>query len=118
MRLSKDRVASYMVTVILASGAGFGGGYLGTAFHLGPRGDSGPAGAVGPAGPAGQSGVQGLVGPQGLTGPAGPQGPAGPAGTVRSDLGFCSRSGFEEDYKASSSGLCLSGGHFVSVIPG
>jgi hypothetical protein len=115
--LSRDRLLTYLVTVILAAGAGFGGGYLGTPFHLGPHGVQGPAGAIGPAGPTGPTGAQGPVGSQGSSGPAGPQGPAGPNGTVRSDLGFCSRSGFEEDYKASPSGLCVSGGHFVSVIP-
>jgi hypothetical protein len=115
--LSRDRLLSYLVTVILAAGAGFGGGFLGTSLHLGPRGAQGPPGAIGPAGGAGPTGVQGPVGSQGPSGPTGPQGPTGPAGTVRSDLGFCSRSGFEEDYKASPSGLCVSGGHFVSVIP-
>jgi hypothetical protein len=115
--LSRERILSYLVTVILAGAAGFGGGYVGTAFHLGPRGEQGPAGAVGPPGPQGPMGSQGAIGPQGQVGPAGPQGPTGPAGAVRSDLGFCSRSGFEEDYKASPSGLCVLGGHFVSVIP-
>lgn len=78
MWLTRDRVASYAVTVIVAAGAGFGGGYVGTAFHLGPRGATGPLGAVGPAGPSGPSGAQGSVGPQGPAGPAGAQGPAGP----------------------------------------
>ncbi len=117
MLLSRERVVSYAVTVILAASAGFGGGYVGTSFHLGPRGEPGPVGAVGPAGTQGARGPEGSVGPQGPTGPSGPQGPAGPAGTVRSDLGFCTQSGFNFDYQASSSGLCVSGGHFVSVTP-
>jgi Collagen triple helix repeat (20 copies) len=117
MWLTKDRIASYAVTVVLAAGAGFGGGYLGTAFHLGPRGETGPAGVAGPSGATGSSGAQGSVGPQGSTGPSGPQGPAGPAGTVPSNLGFCTQSGFNYDYPASSSDLCVSGGHFVSVNP-
>jgi hypothetical protein len=118
--LSRDRLVSYIVTVIPAAAAGLGGGYLGTSYHLGPRGEQGPVGAVGAvgsAGPQGASGPQGVVGPPGPAGPSGPQGPTGPTGTIRSDLGFCSRSGFEEDYKASPTGLCVSGGHFVSVIP-
>jgi hypothetical protein len=115
--LSRERLFSYLVSVVLAAGAGFGGGYLGTSLHLGPRGEQGLVGPVGPAGPQGASGAQGTVGPQGQTGPAGPQGATGSAGVVRSDLGFCSRSGFDEDYKASASGNCVLGGHFVSVIP-
>jgi hypothetical protein len=43
--LSRDRLLSYLVTVILAAGAGFGGGFLGTSFHLGPRGAQGAPGA-------------------------------------------------------------------------
>jgi hypothetical protein len=114
---SRDRLVSYVVTVILAAVAGFGGGYLGTSFHLGPRGLQGPVGVAGPAGPAGLTGAQGSVGPPGPTGPSGAQGPAGPAGTVRSDLGFCSQSGFNYDTAAFPGGGCPSSGHFVSVIP-
>src|SRR5437660_12655151 len=109
MWLSKDKALGYAVTIVLAASAGFGGGYVGTAFHSGPRGEPGPAGAVGPPGP---SGTQGLTGLQGPSGPAGPQGPPGPTGAVPSDLGFCTRSGFNEDYRAGNGDVCVLGVHF------
>src|SRR5438132_4536163 len=56
MRLSKDTILTYLVAVILALAAGFGGGYLGTSFHLGPRGEAGPVGASGSTGPPGPEG--------------------------------------------------------------
>jgi hypothetical protein len=115
MWLTKDRITSYAVTVVLAAGAGFGGGYFGTAFHLGPRGEAGPAGVAGPSGATGPSGAQGSVGPNGPQGPSGAQGPAGPPGTVPSILGFCTY-GLGQDYQ-STGGYCATGGHFVSVIP-
>jgi Collagen triple helix repeat (20 copies) len=118
MHLTKGTIASYAVTAILAAGFGFGGGYLGTAFHLGPRGATGPVGAVGPAGPAGPSGAQGSVGPQGPTGLAGAQGPTGPAGSVPSTLGFCANTnGIPVVLGPSSGGQCYGGGHFVPVTP-
>jgi Collagen triple helix repeat (20 copies) len=115
--LSKERLLSYLVTVILAGAAGFGGGYFGTSVHLGPRGEQGPAGVAGPAGTSGQTGAQGSVGSKGPIGPTGARGPAGPAGTVRSDLGFCSQSGFNYDTAAFGTDQCPAGGQFVSVIP-
>ena len=116
MWLSRDKLVSYAVTVVLAAAAGFGGGYLGTGFHLGPRGDAGPAGQVGATGP---SGPQGPIGSQGATGPTGgqgPVGPAGPAGQVPTDLGFCTY-GIGQDYKPLTATYCFSGGHWVSVGP-
>lgn len=114
--LSKDRLLSYLVTVILAAAAGFGGGYLGTSVHLGPRGEAGPAGAVGPVGQTGPVGPSGPLGPVGARGPIGPAGSRGPAGSVPSDLGFCNNNG--NDYQATTIAPCyVGGGHFVSVIP-
>jgi hypothetical protein len=115
MWLTRERIASSAVTVVLAAGAGFGAGYLGTDFHAGPRGAIGPAGAAGPAGLTGPVGAQGSVGLQGSQGPAGAQGPAGPPGSVPSILGFCTY-GLGQDYQ-STGGYCATGGHFVSVIP-
>ena|SRR5256885_2236116 len=111
--LSRERVVSYLVVIILAVGAGLGGGYVGASLHPGSRGEQGPAGPTGPAGLQGATGLPGSTGPQGVPGPAGAPGPAGP---TRTDLGFCSRP-TQEDYKASSGGNCFFGGHFVSVIP-
>jgi hypothetical protein len=111
--LSRERLVGYLVTVILAAGAGVAGGYVGASLHPGPQGAQGP---VGPAGPTGATGLTGAPGSQGQAGPTGPPGPRGPAGPTRTDLGFCSRP-LEEDYKATSGGYCFSGGHFVSVIP-
>ncbi len=115
MWLTRERIASSAVTLVLAAGAGFGGGYLGTNFHAGPRGATGSTGAAGPAGLTGPVGAQGSVGPQGPQGPAGAQGPVGPPGTVPSILGFCTY-GLGQDYQ-STGGYCATGGHFVSVIP-
>jgi len=119
MWLTKDRITSYAVTVALAAGAGFGGGYVGTAFHLGPRGETGPPGVSGSSGPVGPSGAQGSVGPQGPAGPAGAQGPSGPAGAVPSTLGFCVVDpGIPgEIFRTSTGGQCYGGGRFVSVNP-
>lgn len=116
MSLTKERIASYAAMAVLAAGAGFGGGYVGTAFHLGPPGASGPTGAIGPAGPIGPSGPQGPAGLQGPKGLTGSQGPAGRPGTVPSTLGFCTY-GIGQDYQPVTQGYCFNGGHWVSVGP-
>ena len=119
MRLSKDRILSYLVAVILALAAGFGGGYLGTSFHLGPQGEAGPMGASGSTGPPGPAGAQGPAGLQGPAGQTGPRGPAGPTGSVPSSLGFCvENQGIAgERFGPASGGQCYGGGSFVAVNP-
>ena len=119
MWLTKDRITSYAVMVVIAVGAGFGGGYVGTSFHLGPRGETGPPGVAGSSGPVGPTGAAGAVGPQGAAGTAGAQGPPGPPGSVSSTLGFCVVDmGIPgETFRTSTGGQCYGGGRFVSVNP-
>ncbi len=112
MWLTRDRLVSYAVTVILAASAGFGGGYLSSAHVHGPRGIAGP---VGPTGPAGSQGPAGAQGPAGSTGP---QGPTGPAGSAPTTLGFCvSNQGIAgEQFRQATGGQCyLPGYRFVPV---
>ena len=62
MEFTRERLANLAITALVAAVVGFGGGYYGSAFHPGPKGE---------------------------VGAAGPQGPVGPVGPVPTNLGFC-----------------------------
>ena len=64
----RAKVVTIVIAVLFSSLAGFGGGYLGSYYHPGPKGPAGRAGDPGPAGPQGATGATGDQGPAGVTG--------------------------------------------------
>ena len=115
MGSNRDKIASYTIATIIAASAGFGGGYIGTTYHPGPRGSDGPQWQVGSPGAQGAVGSQGPIGPVGPRGPQGTVGAAGPAASVQ-NLGFCTNS-LQGDTRAFAPGSCISG-TWVSIVPG